>query len=127
MIILGIDPGTRTMGYGVIESEKDEAARCCVPGAAFALRANLAESAGKRRWSILRKRAHGTAADGQFLGGRALPRPRRWCEFVNEPQTEAEVKAIRNAVNRGQPYGSESREGSTAITTGTGIDDDWQL
>ena len=29
-------------------------------------------------------------------------------EYVNEPQTEAELKAIRHCVNRGTPYGNEN-------------------
>ncbi len=59
-----------------------------------ALRANLVESADQWRWSSLWRREHGTSADRQLLGGWPLSRSRRWCAFVNDPQTEAEVKAI---------------------------------
>ncbi len=83
-----------------------------------ALRANLVDSADRWRWSSLWRREHGTSADRQLLGGWPLSRSRRWSEFVNEPQTEAEVKAIRQAINRGQPYGSESWVSKTAKKLG---------
>jgi hypothetical protein len=37
---------------------------------------------------------------------------------VNEPQTEAEVKAIQQAVRRGQPYGSTEWVEQTARRLG---------
>jgi hypothetical protein len=33
--------------------------------------------------------------------------PGDWLDFVNEPQTEAELEAIRQSVNRGRPYGGD--------------------
>ena len=83
-----------------------------------ALRANLVESADQWRWSSLWRREHGTAEDRRLLGDWPLPRSRRWLEFVNEPQTKPEVKAIRHALVRGQPYGSESWIGRTAKRLG---------
>ena len=71
-----------------------------------ALRANLVDTtADQWRWSSLWRREHGTPADRRLLGAWPLPRSRRWCEFVTEPQTEGEVDAIRHAVNKGHPYG----------------------
>lgn len=83
-----------------------------------ALRANLVESADLWRWSSLWRREHGASADRQLLGAWPLSRSRRWCEFVNAPQTEAELKAIRHAVNKGQPYGGASWVSKTAKTLG---------
>lgn len=37
-----------------------------------------------------------------------LPRPRRWLDWVNEPQTEAELAAVRRSISRGCPYGDET-------------------
>ncbi len=37
-----------------------------------------------------------------------LPRPRRWVQWVNEPQTEAELAALRHCIRRGCPFGDES-------------------
>ncbi len=34
--------------------------------------------------------------------------PADWLSYVNRPQTEAEVEALRKSVNRGTPYGSET-------------------
>lgn len=36
-----------------------------------------------------------------------MRRPDNWLEWVTEPQTEAELKAMRGCVARGAPYGSE--------------------
>jgi len=83
-----------------------------------ALRAKLVESADQWRWSSLWRREHGTTVDRQLLSRWPLPRSRRWCEYVNEPQTEAEVKAIRNAINKGQPFGSEIWTRKTAKLLG---------
>jgi putative transposase len=35
-----------------------------------------------------------------------VPRSADWLRYVNEPQTEAEVKALRRSVQRGRPYGA---------------------
>jgi putative transposase len=34
-----------------------------------------------------------------------LPQPSDWTEYVNLPQTKAEVEAIRRCVRRGSPHG----------------------
>jgi hypothetical protein len=34
--------------------------------------------------------------------------PAEWIEHVNRPQTEAEEKAFREAMARGEPFGEES-------------------
>ena len=73
-----------------------------------ALRANLATTADAWQWSSLWRREHGTTDDRKLLSRWPLPRSRRWCEFVNQPQTEAEVNAIRQVVNKGRPYGSDN-------------------
>jgi putative transposase len=70
------------------------------------LRAGLVERAEQWRWSGLWDWAHG-ANDGIPLSPWPIPRPNNWIEFVNQPQTEAEVDAIRKCIRRGIPYGSE--------------------
>ena len=42
---------------------------------------------------------------GGLLADWPLPRPTDWTEYVNLPQTEAEVEAIRRCLRRGSPYG----------------------
>jgi len=40
-----------------------------------------------------------------ILSAWPLPRPTDWLQLVNQPQTEAEVEALRCCVNRGRPFG----------------------
>jgi len=72
-----------------------------------ALRANLSARAEDWRWCSLWIREHGTAEQRAWLSDWPLRRSKQWVKWVNEPQTEAEVTAIRRCVRRGQPFGSE--------------------
>ena len=83
-----------------------------------ALRAGLVERAEGWRWSSLWRRTCGTPQEKQLLSDWPVARPRDWCELVNEPQTEAEVEAIRRCVGRGQPYGGEDWVRRTAEQLG---------
>lgn len=83
-----------------------------------ALRANLVTRAEDWRWSSLWRRVHGTAEQRQLLSPWPLPRPRDWAERVNQPQTEAELEAIRQSLTRGQPYGNETWVSRTALQLG---------
>ena len=47
-----------------------------------------------------------------------LPLPRTWTQLVNQPQTEAELAAIRKSVQRGQPFGNEKWTHKTAELLG---------
>ena len=69
------------------------------------LRARLVRKAENWRWSSLRLRQPG--ADSSILTPSPVSLPRHWRELVNEPQTEAEVAAIRASIARGAPYGSQ--------------------
>jgi len=83
-----------------------------------ALRANLVSRAEEWRWSSLWRRVHGRSEDRGWLGKWPLPQPRAWVALVNEPQTEAELAAIRRSVIRGQPYGSDAWVKTTAAQLG---------
>ena len=52
--------------------------------------------------------AAGGAADRGLLASWPLPRKSGWAEFVNAPQTEAELRAARRSVQRGNPIGDDS-------------------
>ena len=69
-----------------------------------ALRANLVERAEAWPWSSLR-RAEREAPAFPILSTWPLPRPAEWAQFVNQPQTESELKALRCCVQRGRPFG----------------------
>ncbi|MBS0265474.1 MAG: transposase [Planctomycetes bacterium] len=73
-----------------------------------ALRAHLVERAEQWRWSSLWRREYGTPEQQGYLAAWPLAIPSQWLKIVNRPETEAELKALRNSVNRGQPYGPES-------------------
>ena len=36
-----------------------------------------------------------------------VSRPRDWLEWVNEPQTDTELEALRLSIDRGRPFGQE--------------------
>ena len=71
-----------------------------------ALRANMVPRAEEWQWSSLWRGEFGTTDQRRLLSSWPVPKPRRWVELVNEPQTEAEMTALRRSVNRGQPFGS---------------------
>lgn len=85
-----------------------------------ALRANLVEQAQQWRWSSLWHRLHGGALERALVSDWPLPRPRNWTKFVNDPHTEAELAAIRLAVQRGRPLGSPDWVLHTAKRLGLG-------
>jgi putative transposase len=73
-----------------------------------ALRANLVDRAEQWRWGSLWVRSSGDARTKSLLHSWPMPTLRNWAQLVNAAQTEAEVKALRRAVNRGTPFGSEA-------------------
>jgi len=73
-----------------------------------ALRAGLVDRAEDWRWSSLWRFARGPSAMPDWLAAWPLDRPANWPEWVNSPQTAAELESIRCSVRRGRPYGSES-------------------
>ena len=73
-----------------------------------ALRAGLVRRAEDWRFSSLWRRLHGGADARMMLSDWPLPRPRSWIDYVNQPQSDAELEAIRRSLDRGQPYGGEA-------------------
>jgi putative transposase len=68
-------------------------------------RARLVRKAENWAWSSLHLRAKD--AHAALLARSPVPLPSNWLQFVHEPQTEAELEAIRTSITRGTPYGSE--------------------
>ena len=83
-----------------------------------ALRAGLVERAEAWRWCSLWRRTSDTPEQKQLLSDWPVAYPKGWCKLVNEPQTEAELEAIRRCVARGQPYGGEQWVRRTAEQRG---------
>ncbi len=74
-----------------------------------ALRAGLVERAEQWRWSSLYHRHAGENDPIRpLLQDWPLPYPKDWLQRVNKPETEAELEAVRVAVDRSQPFGSET-------------------
>lgn len=69
-----------------------------------ALRAGLVARAEDWRWGSLHRRVTGKREP--LLKEWPLPEPADWPAQVNQPQTEAELDAIRRCVRRGSPYGN---------------------
>ncbi len=72
-----------------------------------ALRARLVKQAENWPWSSLWRRLQGPR-DSEWLTDWPVTRPRQWVKLVNEPQTDEELGAIRQCVQRGRPFGTES-------------------
>jgi putative transposase len=69
-----------------------------------ALRADLVGRAEDWRWSSL---WHGVQKSHSVtLDTWPVPRGSTWVDFVNGPETEAELKALRRSVTRGTPFGT---------------------
>lgn len=68
-----------------------------------ALRKNLVERAEDWRWGSLQWRSQDRPPIE--LSAPPLALPGNWVEFVNLPQTSAEIEAIRACVNRQRPFG----------------------
>ena len=73
-----------------------------------ALRANLVAQAQDWRWSSLWRWSLGTAKEKAVLSPWPVRRVPNWIEYVNEPQSEHELTAIRRSVKRGCPLGEEA-------------------
>jgi putative transposase len=78
------------------------------------LRAKLVQRAEHWRWSSLWRRLHGDDQPGRLLSAWPVPLPQTWVEHVHEPQTEAELEALRRSVQRGTPFGSAVWQRRTA-------------
>jgi putative transposase len=72
------------------------------------VRAGLVKRAEDWRWGSAWRRRHGDAKLKQLLADWPVDRPRGWLNLVNEPLTDAELQALRQSVQRGTPYGSET-------------------
>ncbi len=83
------------------------------------LRANLVEQAEDWRWGSAWARCQKDPAVRTWLGSICDPAlPRQWCAWVNKPQTDAEVAAIRHCIVRGTPFGSDAWVRSSTVRLG---------
>lgn len=71
-----------------------------------ALRAGLVERAEDWPWCSLRRHSPGGAPPAPWLSPWPVARPADWLAWVNQPQTAAELEALRSCVARGRPFGT---------------------
>jgi putative transposase len=76
------------------------------------LRAQLVTRAEDWRWSSLWRR--GNFCDHGVLHDWPVERPANWLALVNEPETNAEVEALRAAIRRGAPFGEAGWQAEAA-------------
>ena len=76
------------------------------------LRANFVKKAEEWEWSSLR--LWFSIKRPSFLLEGPVDRPNDWFSFVNQPQTEVELEALRECVNRGTLFGKKSWKQKTA-------------
>lgn len=72
-----------------------------------ALRAKLVKRAEAWRWGSLWRWRFGDAQQKKLLSPWPVRRSPGWLEYVNEPLTEGELRAIHQSIARGNPYGSD--------------------
>ena len=82
------------------------------------LRANLVAKPEAWRWSSLHLRHAGDPRAAAWLHPWPIDMPADWIDWVAAPQTQAELDAVRRAVVRGSPYGSETWQRRTAHRLG---------
>ena len=82
------------------------------------LRANLVVSACDWTWSSLLRRRRANPADRLLLSEWPVERPDTWTSYVDAPQTDTEVDALRHCVERGTPFGAPNWTIRTAESLG---------
>ena len=87
-----------------------------------ALRANLVDPGGRAedwRFGGAWRRDHPDVVDGvPGLASWPVDRPSHWRRLVNQPQNDRELKAIRECIRRGRPWGEDKWQMRTAKRLG---------
>ena len=81
-----------------------------------AQRAGLVARAESWRWSSLGRAEREESAP--ILSTWPVPRPVDWLQMVGQPQSEAELRAVRHCVDRGCPFGGPDWVVTTARRLG---------
>ncbi len=84
------------------------------------MRAGLVDRAETWRWGSLYRRINGSPEEQALLSESPVALGRSWCDYVNQPQTEAELAAIRCSLQRGRPYGGDAWQ--TKVTKQLGLE-----
>jgi putative transposase len=98
--------------------EDDHYYRVCRYVERNASRANLVDRADDWVWGSAWARSHHTDPRIIPLSDWPLPMSQDWNQWLNEPITEAELRAIRTCVRRGRPYGERGWQRKVAKQLG---------
>ena len=79
------------------------------------VRANLSSAAEQWPWGSAWRSFAGDYDSQRILANWPIKRPRQWRSYVNKPQSEAEVEAIRHSLHKGCPYGSDRWVSQAAV------------
>ena len=83
------------------------------------VRAGLVVAAEQWRWSSAWARRQRDDSRRRWLTELSdPPLPRQWRSFVNQPQSEAEVTALRRCIQRGSPFGEAKWARQSAVRLG---------
>ena len=82
------------------------------------LRANLSQTAEEWTWGSAFVRQQKSSRPEWLSDPKEPSLPRQWRAWVNRPQTEAELAALRTCIRRGSPFGSEAWANSSALRLG---------
>jgi putative transposase len=83
-----------------------------------AFRTTLVKRALDWRWSSLWRKENETKDDDWRLSSWPVRRPSDWRKIVSAAQDVAELKALRESIRRGRPYGPEDWVAATAAELG---------
>jgi len=83
------------------------------------VRAGLAKAAEEWKWSSAWARRQRGASQQTWLASSKKPAlPRNWRAWVNYPQSDSEVSAIRHSLRRGTPFGEPRWARQSAVRLG---------
>jgi putative transposase len=71
-----------------------------------ALRAKLDDRAEDWRWGSLWWRQRGNGQGEDFLSDGPVALPSNWVAWVNAPEADETLAAVRQSVHRGRPFGA---------------------
>lgn len=72
-----------------------------------AKRANLVKKAENWRWSSIWRREYGSSGQKNLLSLWPIEEPKRYLDFLNQPQTKEEEDALERSIIKDAPFGSE--------------------
>lgn len=72
------------------------------------LRAGLVKNGIDWEWSSLWRRERGDARQKEILSAWPANVPDDYMDWINKPEIEKELMAIRHSVNKGKPYGEDN-------------------